>query len=432
MKGSGSNIKTLVAAMGLLGAVGGCAAHAPLRSEVAAVDAASSVLQADFEEMVRTRQIPGAIAIIQRDGRTLVHARAGWMDVERREPLKQDALFRLYSMSKPITSVAILMLADQGRLRLDDPVSKYLPELSAMRVYDSGGLDDMRTVPASGPITIAQLLTHTSGIIYHFTGDTPVHQYYRRYGVMRDTPVGRTPQDGPPARSLDALLARLGEAPLLHQPGETFAYSYSTTVLGAVIERIMAQPLNQALDTMLFTPLGMTDTGFFVSDVDLDRFTTLYRATEDGIEPAEQPETSDYRDRDRLLDGGGAIVGTAADYLRFGRMLANGGEYGGKRFLARETVAAMFTPRTAMEGPDKVALPFGYGVSIGTRETAAAGLQPFGTVSWAGSGNTYFFVDHESRIVALLMTHELTGADQARTLRIRAVLDRAAAPFLKR
>ena len=426
----GRKLAAIFATMGFVLSTSGCNGQLRQVGAAPASVVGSAELRSELQALVDKDRIPGAIAIIERDGSTLAQAQVGWLDVGKREPLAHDALFRLYSMSKPITSAAILMLVDEGKLRLDDPVSQYLPELADLRVYYSGGLEDMQTVPANGPITISQLLTHTSGITYHFTGDTPVHQFYRKYGVMRDTPVGRTPEDGPPARSLDELVAKLGKAPLLYQPGEEFAYSYSTTVLGAVIERVSSEPLDQALDRMLFAPLGMADTGFFVEDEDLDRFTTLYSATPFGIEPVEQPETSDYRDHARLLDGGGAIVGTAADYLRFARMLANGGELGGRRYMKADTVADMFTPHARMEGLGGAHQPFGYGVSIGTADSAAQGLQPLGTVSWSGSGNTYFFIDPRTRLVALLMTHELNGTQQTRTREIRSVLNRAAAQYL--
>ncbi|RYY32099.1 MAG: class A beta-lactamase-related serine hydrolase, partial [Sphingomonadales bacterium] len=279
-------------------------------------------LRADLDKAVAAREIPGATVVILRGDRVLADVTTGWADIETKQPLRRNAIFRLYSMSKPITSVAIMMLAEQGKLRLDDPVSKYLPELANVRVYASGGVDDMVTEPVRRPMTIADLLTHRSGITYHFAGTTPVHLYYRKYGVMRDTPVGRMPGDGPPARSLDELVARLGKAPLLHQPGETFAYSYSTTVLGAVIQGVTGERLDRYLHRAIFAPLGMKDTGFHISDPQLPRFTTLYGP---GMAVVERPKTSDYRDPARLLDGGGAIAGTADDYLRFARMLANGG-----------------------------------------------------------------------------------------------------------
>ena len=270
-------------------------------------------LDRSLKALVDEGAVPGAVALLARHGTVVEKSVEGWRDVAAAKPMTEETIFRLYSMSKPITSVAILMLAEEGQLSLDDPVSKFLPELGHLRVYRSGDVDHMVTEPARHDPTIAELLTHTSGITYHFTGTTPVHAWYRKHGVLRDTPVGRTPEDGPPARSLDELVRRIGKAPLLHQPGEQFAYSYSTTVLGAVIERVSGQSLDAFLQKRIFGPLGMTDTGFFVSDADLDRFVTNYMMTPEGLREIESPETSDYRDHSRLLDGGGAIAGTARD-----------------------------------------------------------------------------------------------------------------------
>jgi CubicO group peptidase (beta-lactamase class C family) len=374
-------------------------------------------LRGDLETAVAARQIPGAIVVITRGDRVLANVTTGWADIERKVPLRRDAIFRLYSMSKPITSVAIMMLAEKHRLKLSDPVDKYLPELANVRVYASGEVGNMVTVPVKRPMTIADLLTHRSGITYHFTGATPVHQYYRKYGVMRDTPVGGMPGDGAPAHSLDELVARIGKAPLLHQPGETFAYSYSTTVLGAVIERVTGERLDRHLDRAIFKPLGMKDTGFLVSDAQLPRFTVLYGP---GMAPVEQPASSDYRDPMRLLDGGGAIAGTADDYLRFARMLANGGTVQGRRLLSAKGVDTLFAPR-GIAGMGPQTLRFGYGFAIGDAASEAAGTQPAGTASWSGSGNTYFYVDRRRRAVALLMTHVLGGSGT-----VRASVNRAA------
>jgi len=388
--------------------------------------AANPELRAELQAAVDTHQLPGATVLIARGGKLLANVTVGWNDIERRKPLAEDSIFRLFSMSKPITSVAVMMLAERGKLRLDDPVEKYLPELANLRVYVSGDLDHMVTEPVRRPMTIANLLTHSSGITYHFTGNTPVHQYYRKYGVMRDTPVGRLPTDGPPARSLDELVARIGKAPLLHQPGTEFAYSYSTTVLGAVIERASGTKLDRFLADNIFRPLGMTDTGFFISDAQLPRFTTLYSAAKDALVPIEQPATSDYRDHSRLLDGGGAIAGTARDYLRFAEMLANGGTLEGHRILKQSSVDAMMTPRVRMAGLGSQTMWFGYGFSIGDAASAAAGMQPDGTASWSGSGNTYFFIDRRKHLAAVLMTHVLNGQRSPTSL-ARGILNREAA-----
>lgn len=388
-----------------------------------------STFAAVLQPLVDQGLLPGAYAIIERNGVPIDAALVGWQDVKDEIPLREDSIFRLYSMSKPITSVAIMMLAEQGRLSLDDAASRYLPAFSDMRVYRSGGLDDMVTEPVERPITIRDLLLHNSGIAYHFSGDTPVHRYYRKYGVMRDTPVGRTPEDGEPARTLEELVRRIGDAPLLHQPGSGFHYSYSTTVLGAVIECVTGVDLATALSTLLFEPLGMHDTVFVIRDEQLPRFTTLYRATPGGLDAAEKPAGSDYRDPARLLDGGGALASTMGDYLRFARMLANGGQLGGRRYLSEATVDDMFSARITIEGPNSTSTGFGYGFALGDAASEQRGGQPAGTVGWSGSGNTFFFIDPATGLIGLFMTHELIPrehADRATALR-RLMNERVAA-----
>ncbi|RIV80105.1 class A beta-lactamase-related serine hydrolase [Aurantiacibacter xanthus] len=399
--------------------VAGCVnADLPSSAELSVAPAQTAeVLQDELAHLVAAGRIPGAMVRIARADKTLADVTVGYRDLAERVPLGQDSIFRFYSMSKPITSAAIMMLVEEGKLSLDDPAADYLPEWSDMRVYVSGGLEDMVTQPARRSITIADLLTHTSGITYHFTGDTPVHQYYRRYGVMRDTPVGRRPEDGPPARDLDELVERLGHAPMLHQPGEEFAYSYSTTVLGAIIERASGMRLDRFLQERLFVPLGMTDTGFFVSDADLPRFITLYSANEDGLSVVELPASSDYRDTARLLDGGGAIAGTMDDYVRFAQMLANGGMLDGRRILSEQSVAAMLVPRVKIGGMGAETTWIGYGLALGTPESEAGFGLPAGGGSWSGSGNTYFFIDPKRKGVAVLMTHFLDGAQVQGELR---------------
>ena len=392
---------------------------------------ATEHLEAELSAMVERGEIPGAVVRIEQDGKTLADVRVGYQDVAAKTPLAEDSIFRLYSMSKPITSVAIMRLAEQGLLSLDDPASRFLPEFTDMRVYESGGVDDMVTVPLRRPITIADLLSHSAGITYHFAGVTPVHQYYRQHGVMRDTPVGRMPQDGPPARSLNELVERIAKAPLLRQPGEAFDYSYSTTMLGAIVERASGQRLDAALQTLIFDPLAMTDTSFFVEDADLSRLVTNYAALPGGLMPIETAETSEYRDHSRLLDGGGALAGTAADYLNFCRMLVDGGVFAGQRLFTDDSVRAMMTPRITAEMPPLKA-SFGYGFALGDAGTEAAGLQPAGTASWGGSASTYFFVDPAAKATALLMTHMLVMPPLETSTNLRKLVNKAATALIRR
>lgn len=396
---------------------------ATAQPQIASVSPHVSQLKLDLEGAVAAGTIPGAIVVVQRDGHRLADVTVGFANLEQRQPLQRDAIFRLYSMSKPLTSVAIMMLVEQGKLSLADPVEKFLPAFAALRVYRSGPLDAMVTEQPKRSMTIEDLLTHRAGVGYHFGGTSVVHQYYRKFGVMRDTPVGRLPGDGAPAPTLDALVDRIANAPLFHHPGDAFTYSYSTTILGKVIEQVTGERLDLYLDRTIFAPLGMRDSGFIISDAQLPRFTSLYGP---GLSLVERPETSDYRDPDRLLDGGGAIAGTTDDYLRFAQMLANGGEYAGVRLLSTQSVHAMFQPRVVMGGMGAQKVQFGYGFSIGDHASGASGIQPAGTASWSGSGNTYFFVDPDRKAVALLMTHVL-GDGTA----VRGVVNRAATTLLQ-
>lgn len=372
-------------------------------------------IPAELQCLVDQGKIPGAVTLVARDGKLVHSSVVGYQDIASRTPMRMDTIFRFYSMSKPITSVAILMLMEQGKLRLDDPASKFIPQFASLRVYKSGRLDDMVTEPLQRPMTIADLLTHTSGITYHFTGSTPVHQYYRKHGVKRNTPVGSLPTDGPAAPSLEVLVDRIAKAPLLHQPGERFSYSYSTTVLGYIVERVSGMSIDRFLQERLFAPLGMKQTGFFVAGPALERLVSNYVWSGDALQVIETPATTDYSDRSRLLDGGGALAGTAADYLRFAQMLANGGELDGVRILKPETVRLMFTNhlspsiRWDLGAAPGVQFEFGYGVSIGNESTARAGTMPIGTGGWDGSGNTFFWADLQRRQATVFMTQVIAG-----------------------
>lgn len=413
------------AGVGLLGA---CANVPP------STDAPAREIDAALQALLAEGQAPGFVVLIGRGDRVLYRAVLGWQDLEQRTPMREDTIFRLYSMSKPIASAAILALADRGALSLHDPATRFLPEFANMRVYAAGGLADMQTVPVARPITIDDLLTHRSGITYHFAGEGPVHQYYRAHGVMRDTPVGRRPSDAPPAPNLDELVRRIGGAPLLHQPGEQFAYSYSTTVLGAVIERATNKRLDAALDELIFSPLGMSDTGFFIDEADAMRFMTNYAMTPNGLLAIETPQTSDYRDRGRLLDAGGAIAGTAENYYRFARMLAEDGSVNGHQILQPQALDLMCAPhvRVADMTADGRAFEFGYGLQIGDAAAEAAGQMPAGSVGWSGSGNTYFWADRRSGGVVVFMTQVLTGPDsQALAARLRQVVTRRAMSLIE-
>ena len=386
----------------------------PIQNEIAA----------EFEEFIQGLSnegiIPGGVVLMARNGTIVAEVAAGYQDIAQKDPMTKDTIFRLYSMSKPITSVAIMMLCEEDVLSLDMPVEKWLPEFADIRVYVSGGIENLHSVPANRSITIRDLLTHHAGLTYHFAGNTPVHKYYRKFGVMRDTPVGRKADDGAPARSLDELMERLAAAPLLYQPGEKFAYSYSTTVLGAIIEKATGQRLDHFLTKRIFEPLGMESTSFFISDDDIERFATNYVMTKDGLRVIESPETSDYRDLDRLLDGGGALAGTAEDYMRFALMLANGGELNGVRLLSNDAIAQMFHPHARVT-LGETAFDFGYGFRLGDSTSETLSQLPDGAFGWSGSATTFFWVYSNSGDAIVFMTQVIFPPD---TLALRSRIRR--------
>jgi len=389
-------------------------------------------LQSQLRCLADQGRIPGAVVLVARDGKLIYHTEVGFQDVATRVPMTRDTLFRLYSMSKPITSVAVMMLLEEGKLALEDPLYRFVPEFRDARVYVSGDVDHMVTEPLKRPITIADLLTHTSGLTYHFMGETPVHQYYRKHGVKRDTPVGSLPTDAPAAPTLEELVHRLAKAPLLHQPGQHFDYSYSTTVLGYVVERASGVSLDRFLQDRLLGPLGMRHTGFFVTGPALDHLVTNYLWTGSELKAIETRETTDYRDPHRLLDGGGALAATADDYLRFAQMLVNGGELDGVRILKPETVALMMRDHLPAAAGDQGMIPgvpfeFGYGFAVGNASTAREGLFPDGAVGWDGSGNTFFWVDPGKKRVTVFMTQVIAPKGPPEPLKklvYRAVMGR--------
>lgn len=394
---------------------------------------ATRSLKAELDAMVAAGELPNALVLIEQDGKPLIEVSTGYSDIEKRTPVTRDAIFRLYSMSKPITTVAIQQLAERGLIALDAPVGTYLPELSDLRVWDGSPDEPVLTVPAGRPVTILDLLTHTSGITYEFMGDTPVHRYYRAHGVGRVTLASSEQPQARPAASLGELVARLGQAPLLHQPGARFSYGFSTTVLGAVIEKVSGETLDAYFQTHIFAPLEMKDTTFVVSDAQAPRLVVEYSASAQGLKAVDRPETSEYRQPDRLRDGGGALAGTLEDYRHFAEMLANRGVWHGKRVVSAASVDAMFSPRLRTGGGPDLDIPFGLGLGIGDAGTEARGGVPVGAGSWSGSANSYFFADPVHKLVTIVMTNELTpGAFMARTWKLRAALDRAALAVAKR
>lgn len=345
-------------------------------------------LTAMMRSHVDAGHVAGALSLVYRRGE-LVHLQTtGYRDLERRLPMTGDALFRIYSMSKPVTSVAVMMLYEAGHFRLSTPVRDILPEFGNLAVYDATAPDGRS--PLKRPVTVEDLLTHTSGLTYGqvLGGTTAVDSMYQAAEILWGAPT------------LEGFVSDLSEIPLLYQPGTAWHYGVSIDVLGRVVEVVSGQAFDEYLDEHLFTPLGMHDTGFEVPPEDADRLAGLYEVGADGVlKPSDS--ASDYFDV-TFFSGGGGLVSSAGDYLRFCRMLLNGGELDGVRILSPKTVDLMMMNH--LEVPYTPGFGFGLGGQVVTDVARTARLGSEGTFSWSGAANTYFFIDRKEELIALAWT----------------------------
>lgn len=368
------------------------------------------------QTMVDKHQTAGAVVLVARRGKIVYLESIGKMDMATGKAMRPDAIFRIYSMTKPVTAVAGLMLVDDGKLGLDDPVSKYLPEFEGVRVHTGTGDE---TVPADREMTVRDLLRHTSGLTYGL-GGTPVDLLYHASKIADR-------ED-----SLAELVRKLGKLPLMYQPGKNCEYSCSPDVLARVVEVVAGNPFDEFLQERVFGPLDMRDTGFSVADDKLDRFTAIHRRVKDGLEIGDAPETSAYRKKPKFLtggggdlNGGGGLVSTARDYLRFSQMLLNGGELQGKRLLRAKTVRAMTTNQLPPEAlPMKVGghpLPgIGFGLGVGVR-LADKPDSAAGEYSWGGAADTAFWIAPQSELVVIVL-QQVQPATSELQLALRPVI----------
>ena len=346
---------------------------------------------------VATGKIPGAVLLIQQHGKPVLFESFGMRDVESRRPMTDDAIFRLYSMSKPITSVAIMMLVDDGKISLDDPLSKFIPAFAETRVavekHDENGNVVLATEPAVRPIRILDLLRQTSGITYGFYGDDAVRKLYGASGLF----------DGDVDNAQFA--ERLAKLPLAEQPGTLWDYGHSTDILGRVIEVVSGKSLYEFEKERLLDPLGMPDTAFKVGDPKRSR---IAEPLHGDIPLSTVKGLGDPVQRRRWESGGGGMVGTAADYARFAQMLLNGGELDGKRYLKPETVSLMtsdLVPPESGIARDYYYFPSGdsgFGLGFAVRAVHDP-LLPTGEYRWDGAGGTFFFVDPRDDLLAVCM-----------------------------
>jgi CubicO group peptidase (beta-lactamase class C family) len=354
-------------------------------------------LKADVEKGV----IPGAVVLVARHGKVAMFDVVGVRDPATKAPMTKDSIFRIYSMTKPITSVAAMMLVEDGKLALGDPVSKYIPQLGktmkvAVEKTAADGTKTVEVVPVVREMTIHDLFRHSAGLTYGFFGDTPAKRAYLEKNVGRD-----------PGLTNAELMDQLASVPLGYQPGTTWDYSHATDVLGRVIEVVSGTTLYRFDKERILDPLGMRDTSFYVTDKAKQERVAEPFANDRTIGAGSQ--FGDPRVEGKYESGGGGMVSTAIDYARFLQMLVNGGSLDGKRILGPKTVAYMTADHLgSVITPGPYYLPgagFGFGLGFAVRKDA--GVSPFaGTVgefNWGGAGGTYFWVDPKEDMFVVLM-----------------------------
>ena len=353
-----------------------------------------------LRERVDQQHIPGAVALIARQGRIGVFEAVGQQDPAAGTPMRADSIFRIYSMTKPLVSVAVMMLVERGRLLISDPVGKWLPEYAQQAVLGASGL-----IPAWQPATVQDWLRHTAGLTYEFLGESPVQREYDKVQIASRK------------RSNEDFSRTLAGIPLQFQPRSCWAYSRATDVLGRLVEVVSGQTLGTFLQREIFEPLGMVDTGFVVPPAQQHRIAEAFAHDPDG---GVQMKLINPREVPALESGGGGLMSTAMDYARFLQCLRNGGELDGYRLLGRHTLAFMTADHLGDIPIDGGLLPPGHGFGLGFAVRLATGESPVpgsvGTYHWSGIGGTSFFVDPAQDLYALLLTQAPNHRDHYRQL----------------
>jgi CubicO group peptidase (beta-lactamase class C family) len=363
-------------------------------------------LQAMLDGYVSSKRLPGGVVAVNRRGQPTDYVAAGTLAFDTDAKAAPDSLYRVYSMTKPIVGVATMLLIEQGKLRLDQPLADILPEFRDMQVIVGG--DVTKTRPAAGPILIRHLVTHTSGLSYNIDANSPLAKVYRQQGIVPGSraTTGR-PGDLPPAHDLEEFGARLAKLPLEFDPGTKWQYSVAADLMGLVIQRVSGQSFWDFLHTRIFEPLRMPDSDFVVPPDKVDRLTTVYSKTAAGLVDSDDRKSSAFaRDRD-LPSGGGGLVSTAHDYGRFDAMLLNEGELDGVRVLKPESVR-LARSNLMPKGPIFNLLGgkvngFGCFMQVVLPGGDFPGGEPPGSYGWSGAAGTTMWIDPLNQVAVALM-----------------------------
>lgn len=364
-----------------------------------------------MQQWVDNGKIPGALTMIAREGRLVHFEKVGNQDIASEKPIDFDTIFRIYSMTKPITSVAVMMLYEEGLFQLNSPVSEFIPEFKDMKAYANHG---DAIVDTEREMTIKHLLTHTAGLIYGGEWDHPINQRYYEADFY--------------GGDLKYMAKELGDIPLLHHPGDAWNYGMSTDVLGYLVEVVSGMPFAEFLKARIFDPLGMVDTDFSVPENKADRYATLYEPTDDGDIKVLEDAPVSSGPLSFHHSGGAGLLSTAGDYLRFCQMMLNDGELDGVRLLGRKTVELITINHISNDWQplERTGCGFGLGFAVVTDLADTHTLGSVGTYSWGGLASTVFWIDPVEELIAILMTQLIGDSPfhaQFRVLTYQSIID---------
>ena len=383
------------------------------------------------EKYIGAGRMPCAQFLLARQGEVVHETVLGNRDVERGTALTADTVFRIYSMTKPVTSVALMTLVEEGLIALDDPVAKHIPAWKDLAVFAAGVAPGFMTTPTARPMQVVDLLRHTSGLTYGFQSRTNIDAAYRKLKV----------DDVHAGHDLEGFIDMLAKLPLEFSPGEAWNYSVATDVCGYLVQKLCGKPLDQVLRERIFEPLKMVDTGFHVREDQRGRLGACYNATpQGGLKLQDDPQTSTYLQPPSFLSGGGGLVSTAADYLRFANMLLNGGELDGARILAPKTIQLMASnhlpggkdltelSRSLFSESTNAGVGFGLGFAVVFDPPKTLIPCSMGEYYWGGAASTAFWVDPVEQVTAVFMTQLLPSSSypirrELRTLTYAALME---------
>ena len=360
-------------------------------------------LRRGMQGLIDQGRLAGVVTMVARHGKVVEFDAAGKRDIAANLPMRTDSIFRIYSMTKPITGVAMMMLFEEGKWQLDDPVAKYIPEFANLKVYGADAAGNLMLKEQTHPVTMRELMSHTGGFTYGIFSNTPVDKLQREADLLN---VGIT---------LEEMIKRLAKLPLNTQPGSEWHYSVSVDIQSYIVEKLSGMPFAEFLDKRIFKPLNMVDTGFYVPAAKLDRFAEFYDYGADGrLQVYKGALNHDFTAKPALSSGGGGLVSTASDYMRFCQMLLNGGKLAGVRLLGPRTVELMRTNVLAPTMP--IFTPgagFGLDFAVYTDAVAAGGYYGKGTYWWGGAAGTWFWIDPVEDLIVIGMIQQVAGTGAA-------------------